>query len=157
MGIFGSNTAKKQPGKKAGKKRPRGKGRPFEGNDPATGKKDERINRNGRPRTADALKKMVLDLFEEEGTDQATGAKATILRAMLMQMALRGTPADRTELLNRGFGKVKDEIVFSLDDVRKIIDYLPPDFVDRLAKGEDLSDVLIAFITSRSSGQTKTD
>jgi hypothetical protein len=148
-----SNTGEKQPGK--GRRKPP-KGRQFSKNDPVTGARDERINRHGRPRSADALKKYILDIFGEQGRNMETGEKVSVLRQMVLRMAINGQPADRAELLNRGFGKVPDAIVFSTDDVQKIIDYLPDDMLDRLAKGESLGDVLVAFITSRGDGKTKT-
>lgn len=76
----------------------------------------------------------------------------SILRAMLLKMAINGTPADRSELLDRGFGKVPDELMLSMNDIKKIIEFLPPDMIQRLAKGESISDVIIQFITSHSDG-----
>lgn len=148
-----SNTTGKQP---KDRRRPP-VGRRFTKNNPETGERDERINRKGRPRTSDALKEMILDIFEREGQNATTGEKVTILEHMLTKMAVDGTPPDRSELLNRGFGKVPDAIVFSLDDVRKIIDYLPDDMLDRLAKGDALGDVLVAWITTLGDGQTGPD
>lgn len=151
-----SNTGKKQA--KPGNPRivEAGKKTRFRPNNPETGEKDERINRKGRPRTADALREMVLDIFNEEGRT-AEGKKVTILRNMLLTMAMRGTPADRGELLNRGFGKVADEIVFTPSDVEKILDYLPPELIDALAKGETFSDVLIRFFTTYGASKEQTD
>jgi hypothetical protein len=141
-----SYTAPKQQ-----KKKPRGKA--FDKNDPKTGEKDPRINRKGRPRSSDELKKFVLDIFEEEGENRITGQKVTILRQMVLKMALDGTPSDRIHLMDRGFGKVPDEVIVSYDDLQKIIDYLPQDMLERLAKGESLGDVIVSLVKARGDGQ----
>ena len=151
MAKSGRNTASKLPKKSKGK--PRGKGRPFEKDDPVTGKKDTRRNLKGRPKTSDELKKFVVGIFEEEGVNQITGQKISILRQMVLKMALDGTPADRIHLLDRGFGKVPDEVIVSYDDLQKIIDYLPQDMLERLAKGEPLGDVIISLVKARGDGQ----
>lgn len=151
MAKAGSNTALKQP-----TQRRRGPGKKFEKNDPKTGKKDPRINRKGRPRSADALKEMILDVLEEQTVSVDTKKSETLLRNMLLTMALRGAPADRAELLNRAFGKVADEIFLSYTDIQKIINFLPSDMVDRLAKGESIGNVLISYIASLSDGSAET-
>jgi hypothetical protein len=130
-------------------------GKRFKKNNPETGERDERINRKGRPRSADELKDFVLAIFEEQGVNQLTGKSVTVLRQMVLKMAIDGTPADRAELLNRGFGKVPDSIVFSYDDLQKIIDYLPQDMLERLAKGEGLGDVLVRYLTTIGDGKDR--
>ena len=160
MAKAGSYTARRQPvkrlggGKGSGNKR--GKGKPFQKNDPKTGAKDERINRNGRPRSADELKQLIFEIFDEEAENTETGEKLTILKYMLRKMAIAGQPADRSELLNRAVGKVPDAIVLSYDDIQKIIDQLPSDMVDRLVKGDDLGDVIIGWVTALRDGPKKT-
>src|SRR5258707_8679104 len=148
-----SNTVAKV--RKAIGKKKMPKGVPFKKNDKETGEKDERINRKGRPRTADALKEMVLDVLDEEVENTTTHQKTRILRAMIAKMALGAAPADHTEILNRGFGKVPEGIAFTYGDLMKIIDHLPSDMIDRIAQGESINDVLIAFITSRGDGEKK--
>src|SRR5258707_1439302 len=127
-----SNTVAKV--RKATGKKKMPKGVPFKKNDKETGEKDERINRKGRPRTADALKEMVLDVLNDEIENAATKEKVPILRAMLLRMALGSAPADQTEILNRGFGKVPEGIAFTYGDLMKIIDHLPSDMIDRIAQ-----------------------
>ena len=121
------------------KKKVMPKGRPFV-------KGDSRINRKGRPRTSDALRALVLDMLNEKK------GKATRLQNMILDMAEGRNVIGKIEVLNRGYGKVADEVIFNTEDIRKIIDYLPDAFTERLAKGEPLGEVLIEFITSRTNG-----
>jgi hypothetical protein len=149
MAKSGSNTASLQPKKKG---KPRGKGRPFKGSDPVTGEKDPRINLKGRPRVADELKKYILDMLEEEGENAITHQKITVLRQMILSMALGNSDAGKIHILDRAYGKVADEIIFSHDDVQKIFEYLPQDMLERIAKGESIGDVLVRWITTLGDG-----
>jgi hypothetical protein len=153
MAKSASYAGKKQADKKKSSPADRGKKTRFKKNNPETGEKDPRINRKGRPRSSDELKKFVLDILEEEGTIPETGEKITVLRQMVLGMAIRGAGAEKIHILDRAFGKVPDEVVVSYDDLQKIIDYLPQDMLERLSKGESLGDVIVSLVKARGDGQ----
>ena len=122
------------------------KGKPFQpGFDP-------RRNLDGPPKDVEYLKKFIQKIFEENIKNEATGEDVQMLRAMLLKMVFSNAASDHVALLQYGFGKVPDEIVFNLEDIKKIVEYLPDDMMQLLAKGENLTDVLITFIKSHGNG-----
>ena len=94
-----SNTADNSTGKVPGK--------PFVKGDP-------RINRNGRPRTFDALQKLTIELAHEVATTK-DGApvvrnehKVTVVEAVLRQWLQSGNFQKQKAALEIAFGKVPD-------------------------------------------------
>jgi len=85
-----SNTAEKQRKPASPRKMPKGK--PFKGNDPVTGEKDERINRKGRPKSFDQLRALGQQLAEETFTiagrpvPAPDGQPMTQVEAIMRQM-----------------------------------------------------------------------
>ena len=77
-------------------------------------KKGQSGNPKGKPRNADELAEVVRELLAEKVEDPATKKRHTKLKLMLSSM-MTGKKADRVELLNRGWGKVKDELKISGD------------------------------------------
>jgi len=67
-------------------------------------KGDIRINRKGRPKTFDKLRKLAVEVAAEEN---AVGVSRIL--AMLRAMSISDNPADRRLFLEYTFGKVKDE------------------------------------------------
>lgn len=113
---------------------------------------DERRNLNGPPRDVDYLRKFIQDIFAEDVKDEVSGKSINTLRLMILGMITSKAASDHVSLLQYGFGKVPDEIIFTTDDLKKIVDFLPDDMVQLLAKGENLTDVIIEFIKSHSDG-----
>ena len=69
-------------------------------------KGDKRINRKGRPKSFDKLRKLAIKIAAEEAAN--TGMSRVQL--MLMAMASSKNPADRKLFLEYAYGKVKDEV-----------------------------------------------
>lgn len=63
---------------------------------------DPRINRNGRPRDHNQLRELIQQLAGEPSAD----VKQTRIEAMLLGMFDSSQPADRSNLLEHGWGKV---------------------------------------------------
>ena len=133
------------------------KGKPFQkGFDP-------RRNLDGRPKDVDYLRAFVQELLDEEITvpaNKETGIperKVHLLRSMLLGMALGNAAADHIALLQYGYGKIPDEIVFTVDDLKKIIDYLPPDMVERIAKGDNIVNIIIEVFTNYGFGKGQSE
>ena len=69
-------------------------------------KGDKRINRKGRPRSFDALRKLAVKIAGE----QADKEEVTRVEKMLLDMSNSKNPADRALFLAYAFGKPKDEV-----------------------------------------------
>ena len=88
-------------------------------------KGDPRINRNGRPKSFDALRKLAQQLSSEVAKDREgneiirDGHKVTIAELVLFQMA--SSPKQRKEFLEIAFGKVPNEISLGNKDKEGII------------------------------------
>jgi hypothetical protein len=70
------------------------------------GKGDPRINRKGRPRSFDALRKLAVQIAGE----QAGETELTRVQLMLKAMASSKNPSDRALFLAYAYGKPKDQI-----------------------------------------------
>lgn len=108
MATNGSKTAVKQ-------RRKPPKGVPFKPNNPETGEKDDRINRNGRPPANSAeLNALIDEIFAEEITDGRNSMSK--VRVALNRLLLHKTPAGPIHVFDRRFGKVSDRLDISNSD-----------------------------------------
>jgi hypothetical protein len=107
-------------------------------------KGDPRINRNGRPRTFDAVRKLAVQVAAEQ-LEQADGQTRILL--MLRAMSTSRNPADRALFLAYAFGKPADKQEISGPDggpievkpynyATAIAPIAPGPEPDRLAPGE---------------------
>ena len=127
---------------------PKPRGKPFEKGF------DERRNIKGsKPQTATLLKQMILDMAGEEMEylDPYTGKteKVSAIYFMLRRMMLGKAPADHTELLNRGFGKVADETrnLSEIDDfILNNMDLFTDGQIQRIQKGESKAGILAELL-----------
>jgi hypothetical protein len=72
-------------------------------------KGDKRINRKGRPRSFDALRKLAIKIAGET-IPGANGDDITRIEAMLRVLTSSKAPADRALFLAYAYGKPKDEV-----------------------------------------------
>ena len=75
-------------------------------------KGDKRINRKGRPKSFDALRKLAQQIAAEE-LQSTDGDTITRIEALLRVMSTSRNPADRKTFLEYAFGKPKDEVEHS--------------------------------------------
>ena len=73
---------------------------------------DKRINRKGRPKSFDALRKLAQQIAAEE-LQSTDGDTITRIEALLRVMSTSRNPADRKTFLEYAFGKPKDEVEHS--------------------------------------------
>ena len=69
-------------------------------------KGDKRINRKGRPKSFDKLRKLAIQIAGE----QAGSTELTRVQLMLTAMASSKNPSDRALFLAYAFGKPKEEV-----------------------------------------------
>lgn len=98
-----SNTGKKQRNPNIAEA---GKSTRFKPNNPETGEKDPRINRNGRPKSFDQLRSLFQDIASEEITIQ--GKKYT--RAQAIGIAMSMDKKMMKEFLEFAYGKVPQAV-----------------------------------------------
>ena len=72
-------------------------------------KGDKRINRKGRPKSFDALRKLAQQIAAEE-LQSTDGDTITRIEALLRVMSTSRNPADRKTFLEYAFGKPKEEV-----------------------------------------------
>jgi hypothetical protein len=72
-------------------------------------KGDKRINRNGRPKSFDALRKLAVRIAGET-IPGASGEDITRIEAMLKVMSSSKNPADKALFLAYAYGKPKEEL-----------------------------------------------
>ena len=83
-------------------------------------KGDKRINRSGRPKNFDKLRKLAIKIAAEE----AANTGMTRVELMLTAMASSKNAQDRKLFLEYAFGKVKEEIdVKNSGETKVIIEY----------------------------------
>jgi hypothetical protein len=95
-------------------------------------KGDARINRKGRPRvpkSAVELNKLIDEIAAEEVVNPNTGEQVQRIRAMLRGMMTGKDSRGKVEVLNRRYGKVKDE-----GDVR-----IPEGLTIKIVKASDVT------------------
>lgn len=145
--VVGSFTAPNQP------KRPRGKGKPFQPNNPETGEVDPRINRGGRKAGEgfNALRKLALEISQEVAFDRKgqpilapNGTPMSIAEVVLRLLA--ADPNKRDKFLEISHGKPAD--VAANIDLSRLTD----EQLKRVADGEDIVHVLITSQSASNLG-----
>lgn len=141
----------------AKKKKPRGKGKPFQkGFDP-------RRNLDGPPRKFDELREMVLNLFSEtaevKNDKGQTVGEITRLEAMFRRWLGSEDYNKQARALEIGYGKVPDEINVNTFDVNRFIQENIELFTDgqlqRLRAGELGESILAEVIREVMQAKSK--
>lgn len=148
--------------KNSQKKRPRGKGKPFKSRDPVTGEIDPRINTKGRPRGFDELRKMTIDIFNEEIKLKLADNKEVAMsqiEAMLREWIYSRDYQKQNRAAEIGFGKVPDEMNVNTFDIKRFIQENIEVFTDgqltRLRAGESGESILAEVIRDVMQAKTK--
>jgi hypothetical protein len=104
-------------------------------------KGDKRINRNGRPKSFDALRKLAVKIAGET-IPGASGEDITRIEAMLKVMSSSKNPADKALFLAYAYGKPKEQMDITTDGEKLneiIIRYADSDNPPETAPGADPS------------------
>ena len=83
-------------------------------------KKDPRINRYGRPKSFDVVRKLAQRIAAEPVAEK-NGYTVTRIEAMLLGMSSSKNPTDRKTFLEYAYGKVKEEIELAGKDGAPLI------------------------------------
>ena len=119
-------------------------------------KGDARINRKGRPHVPKNIRELnsVIDEIFEEQEEIQKGKKIDKLRITINRLLLSPNPSGAIYILDRRFGKVKDEVVISSESIEQLLQYLPDDLLERIAQGEKIGDVLVEWIANLRESKT---
>ena len=82
--------------------------------------RDPRINRYGRPKSFDILRKLAQRIAAEPVAVK-NGYTVTRIEAMLLSMSSSKNPSDRKTFLEYAYGKVKDEIELGGETKQEVI------------------------------------
>lgn len=80
-------------------------------------KGDKRINRHGRPRSFDALRKLAIRIAGENVPE----SEVTRVEAMLRVMSSSRNPADRALFLAYAYGRPKEQVELSGQTITKVL------------------------------------
>lgn len=145
-------------GSKAGKsreKKPRGEGKRFKPNDPVTGERDERINRDGANRGFAQLREITLKILHEQMELKKDGAVVVtmpMVENIMRQWVLSQDYNKQKGAIEIGYGKVPDELHHTYDEdefIRKHIDKFTDGELQRIQAGENGLDILLGKLETQ--------
>ena len=151
-------------GSKAGnnrEKKPRGPGKKFKPNDPVTGERDERINRNGANRKFADLRAMTLAVLHEElelKKGEAVIGKMPFVENIIRQWLLSGDFSKQNRAIEIGYGKVPDELHHTYDEdefIRRHINKFTDGELQRIQAGENGLDILLSKLETQLAENKK--
>jgi hypothetical protein len=90
--------------------------KPFKPDNPVTGEKDERINRQGRAKSFDELRKV----FQEIANEEVTEGKITKTRLRKIGETLARSQKSMKDFLEFGYGKVPLSQIIKVDEHKEI-------------------------------------
>ena len=97
-------------------------------------KGDARINRNGRPRTFDAVREIAQSICHEE-LELKDGRKIQVVEAVLRAWAKSPEPQLQKAFIEYAFGKVPDKLETTLEHKTKLL----LNYAHETDRGEDRS------------------